>query len=159
MGNSVVGRGKGGGVAYPVDLSGNSFPTGATHAFYEVTLGSSPATVVGAAKSAASSRLAEAYDKLMWLNYIDTGYEALNELFSLANSEYWQGSIAYNKGLLTGGNEMLLYFSESATAFARSQAHAKQVLHSFVPPATCPSDLVGLEDKPWFGDWGELATR
>ncbi|MDZ4230869.1 MAG: hypothetical protein U1B77_03525, partial [Dehalococcoidales bacterium] len=103
--------------------------------------------------------LAEAYEKLMWLNYTDTGYTALNELFSQSSSEFWQGSVAYDKGLLTGGNEMLLYFSKAATAFARSQAHAKQVLHALVPPATCPSELTGLENRPWFANWGEWATR
>ncbi len=130
-----------------------------THTFYEVTLAGNPAAVVGTAKGVANDYIAEAYDKLMWLNYRDTGYAGLKELFSLANTEYYQGYMAYNKGLLTGGNEALLYFSEAATAFTRSQAHAKEVLHALVPPPTCPTDLEGLKDKPWFGDWGEWATR
>ncbi len=158
-GKMYVCAGPAGRVAYPVDPTGYSFPIAATHTFYELTLASSPAAVVGAAKTTANNYIAEAYDKLMRLNYSDTGYAVLNELFSLANTEYYQGYIANNKGLLTGGNEALLHFAEAATTFTRSQAHAKQVLHALAPPATCPSDIKGLEDKPWFGDWGGWATR
>ena len=64
-----------------------------------------------------------------------------------------------NKGLLARGNEAGFHFAEAATAFTRAQAYAKQVLHALVPPPTCPSDLEGLKDKPWFGDWGEWAIR
>lgn len=158
-GKMYICAGPAGRVAYPVDPTGYSFQIAATHTFYELTLASSPAAVVGAAKIVANDYIAEAYYRLMRRNYTDTGYAALNELFSLANTEYYQGYMANNKGLLTHGNEALLHFGEAATAFTRSQAHARQVLHALAPPATCPSELKGLEDKPWFGDWGEWATK
>ncbi len=59
---------------------------------------------------------------------------------------YYEGIHAYHRGVLTDGNEALLYFAQAATAFTRSQAHARQLYHSLVPPATKPDDL-GL--KPY----------
>ena len=91
----------------------------------------------------------------MHLNFKDTGYAALNDLYSLANSEYYQGNIAYNKALLTGGNESLAYFARAATAYTRSQAHAVQVYEALAPAPTSPTDL-GL--KPFGGDWATWET-
>jgi hypothetical protein len=43
----------------------------------------------------------------------------------------------------------------AAYAYARSQAYARQVYQSLVPPADDPTDL-GLDE--WFGSWGEWET-
>ena len=46
---------------------------------------------MNAAKTVAHHNIAKAYSQLMWLNYSDTGYAALNELYSKANAEYYEG--------------------------------------------------------------------
>jgi hypothetical protein len=149
--------GPAGRVAYPLTPKDSDwYQIAGTHTFYQLALASSPVKVVGTANSQAHSYIAEAYQKLMRLNYTDTGYAALDELYSKANAEYYDGINAYNKGALSSGNEALLYLAQAATAFTRSQAHAKQVYNALVPPATSPNEL-GLQ--PWFGDWGHWAAR
>ena len=149
-------------VAYPlVPRGGDYYQIAATHTFYELTLASGPAAVVSAAKSASHAYIAEAYQELMWLNYTDTGYAGLNELYTLANTEYYEGVNWANKAALASGNEALLYYGKAAAAFTRSQAHAKQVLHALVPPATCPKDL-GLKpykETAWPGDEGKAKGK
>jgi hypothetical protein len=142
-------------VAYPLFPGADWYQIAGTHTFYQLALASSPDAVVRAAMDTARSYIAEAYQKLMILKYTDTGYAALNELYSKANAEYYEGVNAYNKGSLTNGNKSLLLFAQAATAFTRSQAHAKQVSNALVPPATRPEDL-GL--KPYGGPWAKWAT-
>jgi len=127
-----------------------------THTFYKLTLAANPIEAVEAVQKAASINIATAYKKLMYLNFTDTGYAALNELYSLANAEYYQGKVYFNKGLLATGNEALFWVSKAATSFTRSQAHAQQVYEALVPAPTSPSDL-GL--KPFGGDWATWETR
>lgn len=126
-----------------------------THTFYKLILAASPKAVVEAAKKDAKNDIATAYKELMHLNYTDTGYAALIDLYSLANAEYYRGCHVLNKGLLASGNEALSYFAKAATAFTRSQAHAMQVYEALVPPPTSPSDL-GL--KPFGGGWAKWET-
>jgi hypothetical protein len=92
----------------------------------------------------------------MYLNFTDTGYAVLNELYSLANAEYYQGKVYFNKGLLADGNEAFYWLAKAATSFTRSQAHAQQVYEALVPAPTSPSDL-GL--KPFGGDWATWETK
>ena len=127
-----------------------------THTFYRLTLAAGPTEAVKAAQKAAGSDIATAYAELMSLNFTDTGYAGLNELYSLANAEYYQGKVKLNKGLLASGNEALLYLAKAATAFTRAQAHALQVYEALVPASTSPSDL-GL--KPFGGDWAAWETE
>ena len=127
-----------------------------THTFYKLTLAANPKKAVQAAQKDASLCIAKAYKQLMYLNFTDTGYAALDELYSLANSEYYQGKVFLNKGLLASGNETLLYLAKAATSFTRSQAHAQQVYEALVPAPTSPSDL-GL--KPFGGDWAIWETE
>ena len=47
----------------------------------------------------AKNDIASAYAKLMQLNYRDTGYAALQDLFSLANAEYYPMARAIIGGL------------------------------------------------------------
>jgi hypothetical protein len=159
-GKMYVCAGSAGRIAHPVDPAGYSFRIAPTNTFYELTLASTPDKVVNAAKVAANANIAQAYEKLMMLNYRDPGYAALDKLLSVSKGEYYQGSMDHTSGLLTGGNEALLHFSKAATAFARAQAHAKQVFYAMAPPPpTSPEELKGLKDKPWFGDWGDWAER
>jgi hypothetical protein len=121
-----------------------------------LTLAAGPTEAVKAAQKAAGSDIATAYAELMSLNFTDTGYAGLNELYSLANAEYYQGKVELNKGLLASGNEALLYLAKAATAFTRAQAHALQVYEALVPASTSPGDL-GL--KPFGGDWAAWETE
>ena len=156
-GIAYICTGPAGRVAYPLKPKGGDwYQIAGTHTFYQLALASNPAEVVEAAKNEAHAYIAEAYRKLMILNYTDTGYTALNEIYSQANVEYYEGIHADHKGLLTNGNEALCYFAQAATAFTRSQAHAKQVYNTLVPPATRPEDL-GL--KPYGGSWAKWATK
>ncbi|MFC1782881.1 C45 family autoproteolytic acyltransferase/hydrolase [Planctomycetota bacterium] len=126
-----------------------------THTFFKLKLAADPKAMVKAAKRQAKDNIATAYSVLMRLNYDDTGYAALNEIYSQANIEYYQGGSVLNKAILADGNEAIKYFAEAATAFTQSQAHAMQVFEALVPPATSPSDL-GL--KPFGGDWARWET-
>jgi hypothetical protein len=127
-----------------------------THTFYQLRLASSPQEMVEDAQKRASESIADAYGKLMHLNFGDAGYAALQEIYSRANAEYFEGRNALRKGLLASGNQALNYLAQAATAFARCQAHARQVYEALVPPPTSPSDL-GL--RPFGGDWTTWETR
>ena len=127
-----------------------------THTFYELTLAKDPAAVVEAAKKAARHDTRAAYGELITLKDTDTRYATLNEIYSEANAEYYEGISSYEEGLLASGNEALSYFAQAATAFTRSQAHALEVYETLVPPPTKPSDL-GL--RPFGGAWADWATK
>jgi hypothetical protein len=127
-----------------------------THTFYQLKLAASPKEVVEAAQKTASLCIAKAYKELMYLNFTDTGYAALDELYSLANAEFYQGKAFFNKGLLATGHEAVSYLAKAATSFTRSQAHALQVYEALVPAPSSPSDL-GL--KPFGGDWATWETE
>ena len=87
---------------------------------------------------------------------LSTGYAALDDLYSEANAEYYEGNIAFDRALLGSGNEALREFAKAATAFTRSQAHARQVYEALVPQPTSPTDL-GL--RPFGGDWATWETN
>jgi hypothetical protein len=127
-----------------------------THTFYKLRLAADPKAVVQAASKAAKNDIAAAYAKLMGLNFQDKGYAALNDLYSLANTEYYRGNIAFNRALLADGSQQLAYFAEAATNYTRSQAHAQQVYEALVPAPTSPAHL-GL--KPFGGDWAAWETE
>ncbi len=127
-----------------------------THTFYRLRLAADPKAVVGQAKDDARDDIATAYAELMQLNYRDAGYAALEDLYSLANAEYYRGNVALDQALLSSGNDALRSFAEAATQYTRSQAHAKQVYEALVPPPTSPPDL-GL--RPFGGDWATWETN
>jgi len=112
--------------------------------------------VVEDAKKRAGESIADAYGKLMHLNFGDNGYAALQEIYGRANAEYFEGRNAFQKGQLATGKQALAYFAQAATAFARCQAHAGQVYEALVPPPTSPSDL---DLRPFGGDWASWETR
>ena len=126
-----------------------------THTFYRLRLAANPKAVVDQAKDDAKNDIATAYKELMQLNFTDTGYAALDDLYSQANAEYYEGNIALDRALLGSGNEALQQFAEAATAYTRSQAHARQVYEALVPQPTSPTDL-GL--RPFGGDWASWET-
>jgi hypothetical protein len=130
----------------PTPRHRDCFQVSGTHSFYKLNLASAPEKVVTAAKDEAHDALADAYHEFMMRNYSDPGYCFLDALNSLATTEYYEGVHAYHRGVLSEGNEALLHFAQAATAFTRSQAHAKQLYNSLVPPAAKPDDL-GL--KPY----------
>jgi hypothetical protein len=135
-------------------LSNYQFIDG-THTFYRLRLAADPHAVVDQAKDHAYADLATAYSELMQFNYRDTGYAALEDLYSLANAEYYRGNIAADRAILSSGNESLKLFAKAATQYTRSQAHAMQVYEALVPQPTSPTDL-GL--RPFGGDWATWET-
>jgi hypothetical protein len=104
----------------------------------------------------AAEDIAGAYEQLMQLNVTDTGYAALQDLYSLAVKEFHEGRDLFFEASLASGNEALARLAKSVTAFTHAQAHAQQVFEALVPPPTSPSDL-GLE--PFGGSWAEWETR
>jgi len=135
-------------------LSNYQFIDG-THTFYKLRLAADPKAVVDQAKEHAYGDIATAYSELMQLNYRDTGYAALEKLYSLANAEYYRGNVAVDQALLSSGNEALKMFGKAATQYTRAQAHAMQVYEALVPQPTSPSDL-GL--RLFGGDWATWET-
>jgi hypothetical protein len=135
--------GPAGRVSYPFEPgpAEDWYQIAGTHSFYELTLASSASDVVGIAGDVAHHYIAMAYQELMWLNYGDVGFEGLNELFSLANTEYYEGVNWASKARFAGGNEAMLYNAQAATSFTRAQAHAKEIYNALVPPAVTPKDL------------------
>jgi hypothetical protein len=127
-----------------------------THTFYRLRLAGNPREVVDQARNHAREDIATAYGELMQLNFRDTGYAALDDLYSRANAEYYQGNLAFDQALLAGGHETLTRLGEAATAYTRAQAHARQVYEALVPQPTSPSDL-GL--RPFGGDWATWETE
>jgi hypothetical protein len=139
--------GPAGRVAYPLKpVGGDWYQIRGTHSFYQLALAAGPVEVVEAAKDEAHACIAKAYKELMVLNHRDTGYTRLYDVYTQANTEYYEGINAFNESFLAEGDERLLLLAQAATGFTRAQAHAKQVYHAFVPPPTCPEDM-GL--KPW----------
>ena len=127
-----------------------------THTFFKLTLAADPLSVAQAAQKSARDCIATAYAELMDMNYTSTGYSALNDLYSLANTELYQGNKMLNKAQLADSKSQLELLAKSTTCFTRSQAHAMQVYEALVPAPTSPSDL-GL--RPFGGDWAEWETK
>jgi len=127
-----------------------------THTFFQLTLGKDPLDIVKKAKVKAKDGIATAYKEIMGMNFTDTGYAALDELYNLAVQEYFLGSNAMNSAIAADEKEAIGYFSEAATKFARAQAHASQVYEVLHPAPTSPTDL-GL--KPFGGEWAEWETK
>jgi hypothetical protein len=127
-----------------------------THTFYRLRLAADPKAVVNQARDDARNDIATAYKELMHLNFTDTGYAALDDLYSTANAEYYQGNVDFDRALLRDGSEALKLFAKAATSYTRSQAHARQVYEALVPQPTSPTDL-GL--RPFGGDWATWETN
>ena len=123
-----------------------------TFTFYQLTLAANPAAVVDAARKEAFNRIDKAYSKLKKMKYGEVAFAALDELFSLANTEYYQGVNWTTEAGMATGNQKLLCLSKAATALTRSQSHAQQVYDALVAPAIRPEDL---NLKPYGGNWAE----
>jgi hypothetical protein len=145
--------GPAGRVVYPFcpGLSDEYFQIAGTHSFYELNLAPDAGDLVSAAQTAAMVSISLAYQELMRLNYGDVGFEGLNELYSLANAEFYEG-LNWARMAYGGGNEAMLYNAKATTSFTRAQAHANEVYNALVPPAVTPKDL-GLH--PYTYDKGE----
>jgi len=126
-----------------------------THTFYRLRLAKGPAELAEAAKGAAEEEIAGAYGKLMSMNYRDTGYVALKELYGKAVAEMFEGRNAFNKAVLASGNSALALYSRAASLYARAQAHAREVYEALDPAPTNPAHL-GL--RPFGGDWATWET-
>jgi hypothetical protein len=143
-------------VAYTSSPTSHSFRVAPTYSFYQLKLASSPDKVTTAAMFQAQHDLHYANQELRKLTYWDPPYAPLDEIYNKAASEWFKGGYYQNLARKTTGNDSVYNLSKATRAFTRCQALARQVYNALVPPATSPEDL-GL--RPWFGDWGEWATK
>jgi hypothetical protein len=129
-----------------------------THTFYRLQLAKGPLELAKAAKQAAEEEIANAYDKLMGLNYRDAGYGDLKELYGKAVAEMFEGRNAFNRAVLAEGsdrNGALALYGRAASLYGRAQAHAREVYEALEPAPTNPMHL-GL--RPFGGDWARWET-
>jgi hypothetical protein len=134
------------GLPYEAGPEDDVYQVAGTHTFYALALAADPDTVASDGQSAAQRAIALAYQKLMWQNYGNVGFDALNALFNEANTEYLEGANWMTKAGAASGNEKLLDTSNAISCFANAQAHAAQVYEGLVHPAVTPTQL-GL--KPY----------
>jgi hypothetical protein len=137
-----------------------------THTFYRLRLAKEPSELVKSAHEAAEEEIANAYGNLMHLNYRDTGFAALKDLYGKAVAEMFEGRNAFNRAELemaawnrgaaaAGANRALALYGRAASLYARAQAHAREVYEALEPAPTSPSDL-GL--RPFGGSWATWET-
>jgi hypothetical protein len=143
-------------IAYTPSPSTQSFRIAPTYSFYQLKLASSPDKVTTAAMLQATHDLHYADQELRKLTYWDPPYAPLDDIYNKAATEWFKGGYYQNLARKTTGNDYIYNLSKATRAFTRCQALAKQVYNALVPPATSPEDL-GL--RPWFGNWGEWATK
>jgi hypothetical protein len=120
-----------------------------THSFYKLNLAATPQEVVEKARFQARLGSRNAYKMLMRVKYKEPGYRVVNDLYSSAMAELYQGDYARNKSMVTSGDEELKYCAQATTEYCKAQAHFQQLINLLNPPPTTPEDL-GL--KPW-GFW------
>lgn len=130
--------------------SGWSRGISGTHSFFELSLPRTPIDVVMNARFKAREETAGAWQRVTKLRYDNPGYRTINDLYSQAMTDYYEGDYYRNRSVMAVDQE-LLYLSKAATAYCRAQAHFRQLTNILEPPATTPEDL-GL--KPW-GFWEE----
>lgn len=136
-----------------------------THTFYRLRLAQGPAEVAKSAKQAAEEEIAEAYGKLMTLNFRDTGYADLKELYGKAVAEMFEGRNAFNQAeidIAAAGKDAgamkdraLARYGRAVSLYARAQAHAREVYEALVPAPASP-DALGL--RPFGGSWAVWET-
>ena len=126
-----------------------------THTFYRLQLAKGPMEMVKAARKAAEEEIANAYGKLMFLNYRDTGYAGLRELYGKSVAEMFEGRNEFNRAVLTEGNRALGLYARAASLYARAQAHAREVYEALEP---APTDPTGLGLRPFGGSWATWDT-
>jgi len=143
-------------ITYTSSPNAHSFRIAPTYSFYQLKLASSPDKVTTVAMLQANHDLHYADQKLRKLTYWDIPYAPLDEIYNRAVTEWFKGGYYQSLARKTTGNEFICNLGKATRAFTRCQALAKQVYNALVPPATSPEDL-GL--RPWFGDWGEWATK
>lgn len=151
-GTMFISTGPAGRIAYPSSPKGGTqFQIDGTHSFFELVLASTPNEVIDKAWNAAYRNLFDFNRVFMQLEPTDTKRLAIEGLFILAKTEYYEGVNWRNKSGLVDGHESLYCLSRAATSFTRSQAHARQCLNSLIFPAACPEDLglVSYKETAW----------
>jgi len=136
----------------PKSMHGQSYPPYATRTFFQLKLEESPEKVAKAAQYQAEIDLFCANRELRKLNYWDTPYAALDEIYNKALIEWNKGEyiIGQDYGEIKHKNEdeTIFYWAKATRYFTRCQSLARKVYNSLVPPANKPEDL-GL--KPFTG--------
>lgn len=141
---------------YPHWPGGRVYRIKPTYTFYELQLDANPARVLDAARDRARYELAYANQELRKLTYHDAAYAPLDAIFNEAATEWQKGQYYDRRRGQTTGNESVNFAAKSIRAFSRTQALARQVFESLVPPPVRPEDL-GLRD--WLGAWGDWGQR
>ena len=131
-----------------------------THTFYRLRLAKDPLSMVKAARVAAEEEIAEAYGKLMTLNYRDAGYAALKDLYGKAVAEMFEGRNFFNRAVLadaatrsTAEVPGSLSLWRAVSLYARAQAHAREVFEALEPAPTTGAGAAALRRQ--LGDLGD----
>jgi hypothetical protein len=127
-----------------------------TYTFYEVQLDATAEKVAQDSRTRARYDLSYADRELRKLTYQDVAYVPLDKLYNEAATEWQKGQYYMGRASATQGNESVIFLGKATRAFSRTQALARQVHESLVPPPTRPEHL-GL--KPWLGAWGDWGKR
>lgn len=135
---------------------GRVFRIAPTYTFYELQLDATPQKMAQDCRTRARYDLSYADRELRKLTYNDVAYDPLNNIFNEAATEWQKGQYYLGRAGATQGNESVLFLGKATRAFSRTQALAKQVYETLVPPPKRPEDL-GL--KPWLGAWGDWGKR
>lgn len=152
-------------VSHGCAVRGNDSPTyeggvvvrlNPTYTFFELKLDENPGKVTSAAKTRARYDMWNAYQELSKLDYSDVEYVPLDEILDKAVVNWQKGLFYQEEAQETTGNESIIKWGKAVRCFTRSQAYARQVYQSLVPPPKRPEDL-GL--RQWHGNWGDWATR
>ena len=152
-------------VSHGCAVKGNDSPTYAggvvmrlnpTYTFFELKLSSDPANVSQAAQTRAQYDLWNAYQELSKLSFSDNGFEYLDKKLNEAVTEWQKGWFYRDEAKSLTGNESVIKWAKAIRCFTRCQSYARQVSDALIPPAKRPEDL---RLRPWFGNWGEWATR
>lgn len=143
-------------VSSPLAQRGHVYRIAPTYSFYQLKLASKPAAVVSAAKGRAQYELYYANLELRKLDYWDTPYVPLDEIFNRAAIEWRKGQFYRDLANVTVGDDAIYLYSKALRSFTKAQAYAKQVYNALVPPPEKPEDLCLRE---WLGDWGDWLIK
>jgi len=127
-----------------------------TYTFFELKLDSSPDRVTSAAKKRARYDMWNAYQELSKLGYSDVEYAPLNEILNKVVVNWQKGLFFEEEAREVTGDQSIISWGKAVRCFTRTQAFARQVYQSLVPPPKRPEDL---DLRQWHGNWGDWATR
>jgi hypothetical protein len=127
--------------AFPSAPGHHHYLENPTFSWYEIKLDNTPRKVVEAARSRAQYDLYYANKELRKLTYHDTAYAPLEKIFNKAAREWYKGD--YYLEFPVCEKDLVNYLGKALRCFTKSQALARQVFNSLLPPA-CSAEELGL---------------